>query len=420
MSSKSSKCSSIKFSYAKTNNKKIFNVEISQLRQKPKYKPRFYTNKNLFFVRNLQKNSSNLHKKKLKRNFLKNHRTALANRKLRNKHGLFITHRERKALNSLNDKSNNSQNHLVRIKKKIKFKFSVVDKQKSEEEIKNNCAVQSNTTKNNKTKQEEKNNNIMLCEELLENLYTNNTPVKKPKMITKNSKYSCGRWNLEEHKKFIEAIIKYGNNWKEVQRHIGTRSSSQARSHAQKFFIKLKQDQSKSKISKVIDYSNSSIKNFHDALQSLPPDKKENIIKELDQVVFDKQLQNKKRRRSSKNKGITYSETNTEIGFISGTDFFEDETFILGETEDKNINQENKKYTVLKRKMSIDSLKEEKMTEKRKFINEFENNNNGMFTEEEYEKSFHKVFSDKEGKEAEPTSRKQSIEDDFIFNINIQ
>ena len=57
------------------------------------------------------------------------------------------------------------------------------------------------------------------------------------------------------------------------------RSSSQARSHAQKFFIKLKQDQSKPKISNMIDYSNSTIQSFHDALKALTPDKKTKIMK---------------------------------------------------------------------------------------------------------------------------------------------
>ena len=66
--------------------------------------------------------------------------------------------------------------------------------------------------------------------------------------------------------------------------------------------------------------------------------------------------------------------------------------------------------------MSVDSLSEDKLMDKRKYINEMENNTNGIFTDEEYEKSFHKVFSDKEGNDIEVESRKQSIEDDFIFN----
>jgi SHAQKYF class myb-like DNA-binding protein len=49
-----------------------------------------------------------------------------------------------------------------------------------------------------------------------------------------------GRWSQEEHKRFIEAMFLYGNEWKKVQQHINTRSSTQARSHAQKFFISVK------------------------------------------------------------------------------------------------------------------------------------------------------------------------------------
>jgi len=53
---------------------------------------------------------------------------------------------------------------------------------------------------------------------------------------------NTGRWSEEEHQKFMEAYSKYGKNWKLVQAHIGTRTCAQARSHAQKFFVKLKKE----------------------------------------------------------------------------------------------------------------------------------------------------------------------------------
>jgi len=56
----------------------------------------------------------------------------------------------------------------------------------------------------------------------------------------KKNQYNIGRWTEDEHRRFIEAILKYGNEWKSVQRHIKTRSSTQSRSHSQKFFLKIK------------------------------------------------------------------------------------------------------------------------------------------------------------------------------------
>ena len=55
-----------------------------------------------------------------------------------------------------------------------------------------------------------------------------------------NGKFQSGKWTEEEHEKFIEGILIYGNEWKKVQEIIKTRSSAQARSHAQKFFLKIK------------------------------------------------------------------------------------------------------------------------------------------------------------------------------------
>lgn len=50
---------------------------------------------------------------------------------------------------------------------------------------------------------------------------------------------ATGRWTKEEHFRFLEALKLYGKEWKKVQQHVGSRSSTQARSHAQKFFVKL-------------------------------------------------------------------------------------------------------------------------------------------------------------------------------------
>jgi len=68
--------------------------------------------------------------------------------------------------------------------------------------------------------------------------------LKVPDMTTlhsrRNEKLNSGRWKADEHNKFLSAIIEYGNDWKLVQKCIKSRSSTQARSHAQKFLLKLR------------------------------------------------------------------------------------------------------------------------------------------------------------------------------------
>lgn len=48
-----------------------------------------------------------------------------------------------------------------------------------------------------------------------------------------------GRWTMQEHQLFIHGLKIHGKNWKRLEDYVGTRTSSQIRSHAQKFFNKL-------------------------------------------------------------------------------------------------------------------------------------------------------------------------------------
>ena len=56
-----------------------------------------------------------------------------------------------------------------------------------------------------------------------------------------------GRWNDDEHLRFLEGkhshyegVMEFGKDWKEVEKVVKTRTGSQVRSHAQKYFIKLR------------------------------------------------------------------------------------------------------------------------------------------------------------------------------------
>lgn len=47
-------------------------------------------------------------------------------------------------------------------------------------------------------------------------------------------------WSPEEHQSFLLAYEAHGKNWRRVAEAVGTRSITQVRSHAQKYFLKLK------------------------------------------------------------------------------------------------------------------------------------------------------------------------------------
>ena len=51
---------------------------------------------------------------------------------------------------------------------------------------------------------------------------------------------NIGVWTKDEHKKIIEALRKFGNDWQIIQEFVGTRSSIQVRSHCQKYFKAMK------------------------------------------------------------------------------------------------------------------------------------------------------------------------------------
>lgn len=75
-----------------------------------------------------------------------------------------------------------------------------------------------------------------------DNSYFSNDEFRSTSSSKRKIPFNRGRWTTEEHLKFIKGFLEYGNEWKKVQSLIITRSSTQARSHAQKFFLRIKKN----------------------------------------------------------------------------------------------------------------------------------------------------------------------------------
>ena len=116
---------------------------------------------------------------------------------------------------------------------------------------------------------------------------------KKRKIIIQSTEEDVneGRWDTNEHMRFLEAINIFGNEWKEVKKYIGTRSSNQVRSHAQKFFLKLKTFKDPSL---GVDFTGDSIKNFSTVINIIKEAKKEincpNILSVLNQKLSERNI----------------------------------------------------------------------------------------------------------------------------------
>ena len=185
MSSKAPKFKSIKFTGVKTY-RKLFNVEISNTRPTPHYKPRFFTNKNLFYVRNCRKYYSNKNKNKLKLNITKNQKKLLAKRELRRKNCLFITRHYKPTNNSLIKKEEQSPKPTKKFKKRLKFKISTSKDKKPKSKASNEDNNMNNINDNKNNNNNNKNvlnaiNNIKL-----KNNNNNNNSINKTLMNSKS------------------------------------------------------------------------------------------------------------------------------------------------------------------------------------------------------------------------------------------
>ena len=87
--------------------------------------------------------------------------------------------------------------------------------------------------------------------------------VRTKKEETSNVCLRYGYWSKSDHDKFIEALYLYENDWPRIQMFIKNRTHKQVRSHAQKFYLKLKtfKDDELG-----LDFTSSNVKNIEDII----------------------------------------------------------------------------------------------------------------------------------------------------------
>ena len=129
-----------------------------------------------------------------------------------------------------------------------------------------------------------------------------------------------GRWGKEEQKLFAEAVLIYRNDWKKIQNHISSRNITQVRSHAQKFLMKLKENQFLKK--KGLEKNLSWTKTMNFLVKNLTQEELRDILFSIEQTGQKKNNQKKNYKnfkKIKKNRNLEINENNNDNNNDSGS-----------------------------------------------------------------------------------------------------
>ena len=232
----------------------------------------------------------------------------------------------------------------------------------------------------------------------------------KKKKKTKNISFSTeedvneGRWDDNEHLKFIEAINKFGNEWKEVQKYVGTRSSSQVRSHAQKFFLKLKAFKD---LSLGFDFTDDKIKNLSDIIIRVKKFEEENKSSNILFLLNKKLLE-----RSLKMSNDSLNQNKEEYVLVENN-----KIIINNEFSNGNINNSPAKQFLVHKKKKKKIFKNIKFNKNAKTIvnlNKFKKNEINYSNLESNEK----IIKTEEKVKNEEESQNKMKNDEYIYKYD--
>ena len=189
-----------------------------------------------------------------------------------------------------------------------------------------------------------------------------------------------GRWSKDEQLRFAEAVLNYGNDWKNIQNHVSSRNITQVRSHAQKFLMKLKE--SNYLLNKGLDQNQSWTKIMNFLKKTLSYDELKEVLFSVEQTgqkkIGGKKHKNfkkikKKENNQNDDENQLLDENNTKINHgtneeYCGIHLYYGKNFLNLDEEEKNYSL---KYKMIK--------KEEEEKELQKFIECF-NSSSGEIT----------------------------------------
>ena len=162
-------------------------------------------------------------------------------------------------------------------KRKIQFNVKKIDKKSpfliTTNKNSSNTQKVNNTTKSNLLSKETEKKELLekpLPKKIKPHLFNTFNYNHFENLIKKN--FNKGRWSSGEHIKFLRAYVNFGKKYNLSQKYIGSRNSMQIRSHAQKFFLKLKSLKNDN-----FDFSNDNIKNLYDVFEIIKANNKTNI-----------------------------------------------------------------------------------------------------------------------------------------------
>ena len=154
-----------------------------------------------------------------------------------------------------------------------------------------------------------------------------------------NKDLKIGRWTLKEHIQFLKAIDKFGIKWEKIKAFIPTRTPEQIRSHAQKFYNKLK----KYKDEELgIDFTKENIENLKDIINHTRNINSDFNVVNLFLYITEKIYAIKKNEKDKKSKAKNKRNKNSNLNFDNFTKEHQN-TFNNNINNSININENSNK-----------------------------------------------------------------------------